>query len=116
MGGACVTRSATRICIGPSPCAPLADDIGLVADGTPYADAADVLTGFGAAEIVAPPFPSLRGHSAPQFTANPLHIDGLSLVGEGGIAGDHKEPTDAAKRGDDLLDHLPVTIAALFAP
>ena len=54
MGGACVTRSATRICIGPSPCAPLADDIGLVADGTPYADAADVLTGFGAVEIVIP--------------------------------------------------------------
>jgi hypothetical protein len=31
------------------------DDIGLVADGAPHADAADILTGCGEAEMIAPP-------------------------------------------------------------
>jgi hypothetical protein len=35
---------------------PFKEDVGLDADGAPDADAADVFTGFGATEIVAPPF------------------------------------------------------------
>ena len=34
---------------------PFKDDIGLVADGAPHADAADILTGCGAPEMIAPP-------------------------------------------------------------
>ena len=32
-------------------------------------------------------------------------FDGLALVGEARIAGDHKQPADARERGDDFLDH-----------
>src|SRR6516165_3841106 len=34
-----------------------------------------------------------------------FHVDRLALVGETRIAGDYKEPADAAECGDDLLDH-----------
>ena len=51
-----------------------------------------------------------------QFAIDLLHVNRLALVGEGRIAGYHEEPADAAERRNDFLDHLPVTIAALFAP
>src|SRR3954452_12542691 len=38
-----------------------------------------------------------------EFTADPLYVDGLALIGEARIAGDHEEPSDARQRGDDLL-------------
>jgi hypothetical protein len=40
---------------GPCP-RPFKDDVGLVADGAPDADVADIRTGFGAKEMVSPPF------------------------------------------------------------
>src|SRR6516225_11058737 len=40
-----------------------------------------------------------------QVAADLLHIDGLALVGESRIAGNHEEPADLGERGDDLLDH-----------
>ena len=33
------------------------------------------------------------------------HADRLPLVGKAGVAGDHKQPADAAECGNDLLDH-----------
>src|SRR5712691_6853070 len=50
-------------------------------------------------------------HRALQNVANSelapdlLHVDGAALVGEARIAGDHEEPADPGKSGDDLLDH-----------
>ena len=41
----------------------------------------------------------------PQLAADLLHVDRLALVRKARIAGDHKEPADAAERGDDFLDH-----------
>src|SRR5438132_5599744 len=40
-----------------------------------------------------------------ELASNVLYIDGPPLIGEARIAGDDEEPTDAAERGDDLLDH-----------
>src|SRR5262249_1227965 len=41
----------------------------------------------------------------PELSPDPLHIDGLALVGEARIAGDDEEPFDTRQRGDDFLDH-----------
>jgi hypothetical protein len=55
----CIWRSnspALRSAAG-GPCRwPFKDDVGLVADGAPDADVAKVRTGFGAKEMVSPPF------------------------------------------------------------
>src|SRR6516164_8760329 len=48
-----------------------------------------------------------------EFAADPLHVDGLALVGEARIAGDHKQPADARERGDDFLDHA---VGEIFLP
>src|SRR5947207_5023094 len=40
-----------------------------------------------------------------KVTANLLHIDRLSLVGESRIAGDHEKPADLGERRCDFLDH-----------
>src|SRR6516162_2960076 len=40
-----------------------------------------------------------------EFATDLLHIDSLSFVREGRIAGDDKEPADARERGDNFLDH-----------
>jgi hypothetical protein len=40
-----------------------------------------------------------------KLASDPLHVDGLALIGEGRIPGDDEEPADARERGDDLLDH-----------
>ena len=40
-----------------------------------------------------------------KLTPDLLHIDRLTLVRKTRIAGEYKEPADAAERGDDLLDH-----------
>jgi hypothetical protein len=39
-----------------------------------------------------------------QTGCNLLHVNGLALVGEAGIAGDDEEPVDAREGGDDFLD------------
>src|SRR5712675_1455343 len=53
------------------------------------------------------------------FTADLLHVNRLSLVRKSRIAGDDKQPADAAQCGDDLLDHtvgeiLLLRVAALL--
>ena len=40
-----------------------------------------------------------------EFPAYPLHIDHAALVGESRAPGDHEQPPDAGKSGDDLLHH-----------
>ena len=40
-----------------------------------------------------------------ELASDLLHIDAAALISEAQIAGDHEEPSDAAERGDDLLDH-----------
>ena len=66
----------------------------------------------GNAHAVARPAHRAFEHIAhTQFAANLLHIDAAALVGEARIAGDHKQPPDAAECGDDLLDH---TVGKIF--
>jgi hypothetical protein len=50
--GALLRRSCASLVVS----RPFKDDVGLVADGAPDADGADVRTGFGAKEMVSPPF------------------------------------------------------------
>jgi len=40
-----------------------------------------------------------------QFARDLLHVHGLALVGEGGVAGDDEEPRQPRDRCRDLLDH-----------
>ena len=40
-----------------------------------------------------------------ELAADLLQVDRLALIRKARIAGDHKEPANAAERGDDLLDH-----------
>ena len=40
-----------------------------------------------------------------ELTADLLHVDRPPLVGEGRIARDHEQPTDARERGDDVFHH-----------
>src|ERR1700749_2972080 len=40
-----------------------------------------------------------------EFAPDLFHIDGLPLVREARIAGDHKEPLDPRQCGDDFVDH-----------
>ena len=39
-----------------------------------------------------------------EFPADLLHVDGASLVGKAGIAGDHEQPFHPRQAGDDVLD------------
>jgi len=39
------------------------------------------------------------------ISADLLYVHGSIFVGEARISGDHKEPSDARQRSDDLLDH-----------
>jgi len=41
----------------------------------------------------------------PQLAPDLLHFDGLALVGEARITGDHEQPADARKYRRDFLDH-----------
>jgi hypothetical protein len=43
--------------------------------------------------------------SHPQFAADLLHIEGLALVGEGGVARDHERTRDAREVGGQVLGH-----------
>src|SRR5215470_8180962 len=55
--------------------------------------------------IAALTYRTLEHVTHTQFPTNPFHVYCLALVGEGRIAGDYEQPTDAGQRGDDLLDH-----------
>jgi hypothetical protein len=51
---------------------PLKDDVGLVAEGAPDADIADVRNGFGAKEMVSPPFEHRLATARPTKQEDPL--------------------------------------------
>ena len=82
---------------------PFKDDLGLVADRAPDADALDVLTGFGAAEIIAPPFEHRLAAARPTKQEDPLlarnvdlhfvHRDGVSLANRFDTAAHASPPT-----------------------
>jgi hypothetical protein len=46
---------------------------------------------------------SLQHIAHAEIAAHLLHIDGLSLVGEGGASGDHKAAADPGETGGQLL-------------
>src|SRR5262249_49679925 len=48
---------------------------------------------------------ALKNVANAQLAADLLYVDGLAPAGEARIAGDDKEPADAAERGEDLFDH-----------
>jgi len=50
-----------------------------------------------------------------QLLADPADIDGLTLVGEGGRAGDHSQVGESRKRGNDVLGHPVTKIAKVSA-
>src|SRR6516162_5458457 len=82
---------------------PLADDIGLVADGTPYADAADVFAGPGAVEMVAPPFEHRLA------AARPTKQEGALLARNVDLHFVHRKGAFLAKR----LDMCPAPAVAM---
>src|SRR5262245_56415790 len=41
----------------------------------------------------------------PELAADPLHIGGLALVGEGRVTGDDEEVAESRKSGGDLFHH-----------
>src|SRR5262249_38377296 len=51
------------------------------------------------------PHRALQDVADAELAPDLFHIDGLALVNEARIAGDHEEPADAAERGDDLFHH-----------
>src|SRR5215469_16397726 len=58
---------------------PFKDDVGLVADGAPDADVADVLTGFGATQMVSPPFEHRLAAAWPTKQEDPLLARNVDL-------------------------------------
>ncbi len=55
--------------------------------------------------IAALPHAAFEHIAHAEVAADLLHIDRLTLVGKGRVAGDDEQPADAREGGDDLLDH-----------
>ena len=55
--------------------------------------------------IACPPHAAFERIAHPEIASDYLHVYGTALVREARIAGDHKQPADAAERSNDLLDH-----------